>query len=93
MKFYSIDWRTTNALPTRVFWAMYRNIQPIQAEESLRMLRLLRTAVVEAPKDSVNEFIRDQEFELERVMIPDYDAEAAAGRAKLKELADRFGGG
>ena len=80
-------------MPTRVFWTMYHQIRFLQAEENLQKMSVLRISQAGAPESMVKDFIRDQEFEIEQVMIPDRDEEARQGRNQLRKLAAMFGGG
>ena len=77
-------------LPVRAFWGLFRQISILNAEEDLRLLRVMQLAHA-GDQDSLKGFITEKERLIDSAIIPNRELEHAEGRSALKRLAASLG--
>lgn len=88
MSQYGQRWDDILTMPIRVFWALFRQISIINAEDSLRLLRVIQLSQ-STDKNALREFGEDNQNLIETAIIPNREIEAKEGRALLKSLASK----
>lgn len=88
MSQYGQRWEDILNMPIRVFWTLFKQISILNAEDSLRTLRVLQLAQ-SGDKDSLRDFADDAKNLIETAIIPNRELQARDGRAYLKSLANK----
>lgn len=60
MHFYSISYNELLDLPIYLFWELSKNIGRLQAEQDLRLFRLLQNIIGGNPKEYINDLVKER---------------------------------